>query len=175
MKNNIVPVAPETLKIEDKSVENMQGWITYFNNLSSRIILILPSDPKFDLDQYKSKTMEQINLDKDQKIIGWPELKDIAFFVSFDSANPGHEKEFLLNNSYLFCFKDLKPIAFGLDYFEWNGGDEDNTLSESYSLENFSENCLTWGFIANIIKKELERISISVPQPPPYRKVSEYY
>jgi len=149
-KQLVIPKAPIPSKIDEKARVNLEKWILYFRELSPKIIIRLPEKDFFDLDYYKTQAKEEMD-DDFCEIDNWPEYRQVAFILFYDSSLSGHKVEYLVNNTYIFCFYDL---AFGLGYFEWDGSDEDPEC-KTYSIGSFSKEALSWEYIAKLIKKSL--------------------
>ena len=115
--NNDIPESPEPETIPTTLQEKVDKWMTYFRNMSERIVVLKPGDEKFDLPMFK-RTLEDSKIadigDNKITISDWPDEKDVSFGIAFDDSIPGHEKRYLMSNTYLFC----KRNAFGIDYFQ---------------------------------------------------------
>ena len=159
MRKSLIPKPPEPLIIEPEVKIKLEKWLDYFKNLSPRIVIKLPSDKGFNLDAYKEEMMEAESLSADiHEIVDWPELRQVAFVIAFDSSLPGHDREFLVSNVYLFCYYD---IAFSLNHFE-SDSDEENPHQNSYSLAQYDKTCLSWKFIASLIVGKLKTLETAI-------------
>lgn len=159
----IIPECPKPFMITQKVKDNIEKWIQYFKKLSSRIIIKLPSDKDFDFDLYKSKTIEINEIPEGGQLLDYPEKKQITFLLVYDSSLPGQKSEFLIKNTYLFCYYG---VAFGLNYFEWDGDGEDDQYCDNFSLRSYSERALSWEYIAGLLKNRLIEIESSVEKAP---------
>lgn len=160
-RKTLVSKPPKPFKVSLKAEVNLEGWISYLKGLSHRVRIKRPSDNDFNLDYYKSITIKCLTSNNAiVSLDGWPKENEVAFLVSFDSSLPGHKEEYLVKNSYLFCFHDF---AFGLaGYFELEGHDDENPPHELYSVYNVLEDALRWKRTASKIKIGLEQIEKSV-------------
>ncbi len=170
MKENkkLVPPPPALEEITEVVQANVTGWIEYFKKLSPRILIKLPArgalidDPGnyFDSDELKKTTIEFKELADDYEITDWPELRSVAFLLSYDSSLPGHKPSYLIKNTYLFCYRDL---AFGIDYHEWDGDGEEDPCNTSYSLQGYPREALSWEYIKGLVKKRLIELQSMAP------------
>lgn len=161
-RRSIIPRAPEPYKIKEKMKENLQKWVDYLKGLSPRVIIKLPSDKDFDLDLYRLKAKELTHtfLEENDRFDDWPEVNQVAFVLCYDSSLQEHKKNYLAKNAYIFCYYDT---AFGLDYFEAEY-DQDDHFMGVYSLESYTENALSWEYIAKIIKDEIQELEKAIPE-----------
>ena len=164
-KRTIIPECPKPFTITQKAKGNIEKWIQYLKNLSPRIIIKLPYDNDFDLDSYKAKvkSIQEPYFWDNENIIDWPEKEQITFLLSYDSSLPGHKKELLIKNTYFFCYYDL---AFGLDYFKWDGDIDDEPDCDTFSLRSYPKSALSWKYITKLIKDRIIEIENSVKKAP---------
>ncbi len=113
-----IPFVPKTaLIVLEKSKqfkENLDSWIIFVQNISSRIRIIDPHDGTFDLDELKKQICEEFFCIDEDKLLGWPEKENIAFLLAINKSH-SEEEVYDYKDFFCFCFKDY---AFGLDYFE---------------------------------------------------------
>ena len=103
------------------------------------------------------------DLDYD-KIVDWPDGKNIAFIVQINSSH-GWFKEFLIEDTYCFCYRNH---AFGFTYFELNScfeddddDDDDDSLTDdgTYSLGGDLISTWIWEDISQRITERVEQIN----------------
>ena len=163
-KKSLIPALPVPFVITPQTQKRYDDWINYFKKMSSRINIRNPNDEKLDLTKFEIVAKQFARHDYDVEnvlLFDWPEKKNIAFVLYYDSALPAATKqEFLDENIFIFCFGD---IAFGLSYFEWVDDSENHF---TYGLQNYSLSALSWRYITKIIKDRLIAIEASVPPVP---------
>lgn len=155
-------ITPALQKIYD-------GWIEYFINMSPRIRVCNPNEEGFDFKKFETTAKEFARRDYDIEEVllnDWPEQKDVAFIVCYDSAPPWHpKKEFLDKDIRIFC---LDGRAFGIGYFERDGENDEDKYSHyyTYGLQGFPLSSLSWKYVAGLIKSELIAIEAALPPLP---------
>lgn len=161
MKTPVIPDPLEPFSITEELQNKLNQWIDYFRNLSPRIRLIFPIDKDFDLEEWEQKAKiftevtDELN---DIVLFDWPRKTQVAFLLGYNSALPGHEDQYLVENGHVFCFGN---VAFSLSHF--GRDEEDFGKRYHYSLSQYSKDCLEWKFIAKLIKDRLIEIETSVP------------
>lgn len=155
-------------KIEPKIQKNVEGWITYFANLSPRIKLIRNTDSEFDIDKLHQIARDVIeHMDENQTIL-FPTKENVAFVILVDSNKFGPEPVYWGMDTYLFCSGNC---AFSLSHFTQDSDSLDDEgerweYFDTYSLRDYSEDCLFWKYIAKIIRYRIKEIEQKVPDPP---------
>jgi hypothetical protein len=155
-------------RIEPLVQKNVEGWITYFVNLSPRIKIVRNTDPEFDIEQLHQAVRDLIeHIDENQTIDGFPIKESVAFVLLIDSNKFGSNPIYKGRDTYLFC----SNVAFSLDHFQQDSEliDEDNgewEYFDTFSLSSYSEDCLTWKFIGKLIKDKIKEIEQKIPHPP---------
>lgn len=174
MKLKQVPTPPTPDTVLEKANVNLKGWITYFEQLSSRVTVIPSWHPEFDVKKWKKFTAVNITKDKEVNsniLIDWPENDKIAFFLKINSSY-SKKIESTAEDLFVFCFDENElGKAFGVTYFEWLDSEFEGPDEIKYFLGNFSAEALSRKYIASIVKRRLEAIENSVPgNVPPSKK-----
>jgi hypothetical protein len=158
-KESLVPEPPASETVKQKDEANRLRWVEYLRDLSPRIKIYRDVNQAL-LDLYKKKVLEFIGSDS---IIldGWPEHKDVAFMLLWNSVPGEVHADFPLENIYLFCYGKK---AFGIADFEYD--DREGMDSNLYSLRLFPDEYLTWYGVTKIIKSSIEEVEDMVPDPP---------
>ncbi len=163
-KKSIIPSLPAPFVITAQIQKRYDDWIDYFKSMSPRIKIRNPNDEEFDLRKVEilAKQFARHDYDvEDVLLLDWPEKKNIAFILCYDSALPAATKqEFLDENIHVFCFGD---IAFRINYFE---SVDDAMHDFTYGLQNYPPSALLWKYIATLIKDRLIAIETLVPPVP---------
>ena len=164
MNTSNIPEPPKeqvTLKEEDQ--ERLRIWIEFFKKLSSRIHLVTPADETFR-PFYESVIPTLKNnwkVHEDYTFKDWPKMSKIVFVVAINSSLSGSivaTRE--IQDCFIFC---LDNRAFGLDYFSWDGGEDNSYSSTTYSLEDYSEEALSWNHIKDLIVEKVRRFNNRIP------------
>ncbi|MEI6775052.1 MAG: hypothetical protein WCL18_10185 [bacterium] len=164
---NKVPEPPTTLeKIDEIVAIKLQGWFDYLKKLSPRIAILTPTDKDFDLTRYELLAKELCEYSSDPEDIileNWPSIEKIAFVLFLDSTLPAPRQstECRARDCYIFCYENR---AFNLGYFEQEGIKTEDKMS--YSLLNWTDDCLTWEHITKTIKYYIEIIQQTISPPP---------
>lgn len=168
----IIPNVPEPLVLTEKLEQKLQTWITYFKNMSPRIIVMTPSDKNFNLEDYENSCKKEIGFSNDPKdimICSWPQKEQVAFIVCYNSSLPENKPEYLVKNAILFCFYDL---AFFLERNGFEQGEKEEIITKNknhivmkYYLSGYP-NILTWEFNTEILKQRLIDIENSISNVP---------
>ena len=164
----IIPELPEPFVISEEIQMKLEAWVEYFKNLSPRVRIKRPSDDNFDLKGFEviAKDLTESSDDFTKiKLHDWPKLEQVAFVVSYDSSLPGHIKEFLGKNIYIFCYGDF---AFSLKHFECVEEIERYDIYQ-FDLQTYPEEALCWNYMAKIIREGIMSLQekIKSPKPPP--------
>jgi len=174
----IIPKLPDPFVVTPELEEKLKSWIEYFKNLSPRVKVLLPSDQKFDWVEFKkmAKRLARIEEENFDKAIlwDWPKKEQVAFCVFYDRALPNHEKEFLFDDAYVFCYRDF---AFGFKYFDRVEDEELRHHGDiEYTLRYYPQSALSWNYVAKIIRERLietEKAIEGNPPPPEEKLFSE--
>jgi hypothetical protein len=156
MKTQEIPNAREPDHIERKNFQKIEGWKTWFKNLSSRIVLIDPKE--VDFDELEKETKKYLRIMEGHRITDWPKQDNVAFIVQYDSARPGEDPEIKLGNAFLFLYNGY---AFSLSHFNWDGGPEEegfDSNSETFSLDDYPDSALSYKFISGVIERTIRSI-----------------
>ena len=158
MKKKQIPLPPPSEKVEENNEANIEAWKKYFQNLSPRIQIKMPTVE--ELETTRKAIVEHLTIEG--KLLDWPDISQVAFALAIDSALPGQKARFLIDDTYLFCYGDL---AFSLTHFEADVDEEcldkesGDFIGLNYSLDSFKgEDLLSYKFIATIILKTLKRL-----------------
>ncbi len=161
-----VPSPPsEQIVIAQEDLNRLAKWVEFFQKLSPRVRLI-PHTAEKNLNRILAQAEELLRqikvIEPDYKLIGWPQQREVAFVLCLDSSPPRSGSTACgLNELYFFCFGGR---AFTPTHFTWDGEDE-TTYHRSYSLNSFSDDLLSWNFIAcELVVSRLKEFEQRVPK-----------
>lgn len=158
-----IPPPPEPCSIKEEAIPNIKKWVSYFRELSSRIKVITPEETEFNLDLWQEYAKDLLDDDNQIELVGWPKKDSVVFCVCIN-CSLSTQALFGGYDFFLFCFNNTdKGKAFGLHYFEETENTFDNVIS-TYSLENFSEDALSWNYVNSLIVDRLKEIEKIVPK-----------
>jgi len=163
-----IPQTPKLEKIEDGGIQRINEWISYFKNLSDRI-LVIEDNGLNNISNWlaiaQMMTMRMNDLEPHQKgnLLGWPDASEVAFIIKVNTSMAGREPKYPEDFWRIFC---IGNFAFSPGYFEWCGDAETDPDNPNYSLGGFSDSALSWEYVTSLIKNQLKELSKAIPEFP---------